>query len=239
MNTKEALKILVGSITVYGAVVACSAASGGGQPIGSALADINAGGTRLKANYYAGSDGSQQFLATFHDTMRNEDCAFSTASDGSIRCLPTQGPPASPSNYAVYYADAACTQPILALGNCSGNTAPRYVQVGGLFGAGKNGPAYYTVGSKTTLTAAYQLSYTGGPGVMGPGACNNNPVATCTALAAMTVDAGAGDDAGAPSFGPPPFMQPTWPSVESGSTIYALVEAPPSDFVEATQKTTM
>ena len=243
MKTKDALKILVGSFTVYGAVVACSAASGGGQPIASAMADINTGGTRLKANYLAGSDGSQQFLSTFHDSKRNEDCAFSKASDGSIRCLPTMGPPATPSVYSVYFTDAACTQPVMALSNCSGNTAPAYVQVGGnLFPGGKTGPAYYTVGSTTTVTTAYLLEYSGGPGAPGsPGSnsCGNPSGAltpTCVPVPTMVADAGAGDDAGLGGFGM--VSQPTWSSIEAGATIYSLVAVPLSDFVEATQKTT-
>ncbi|MGH7269839.1 MAG: hypothetical protein ACREJ3_05355 [Polyangiaceae bacterium] len=244
MNTKETLKILAGSFTVYGAVVACSAAGGAGKPIASALADINAGGSRLKANYYAGSDGSQQFLSTFHDAMRNEDCAFSTASDGTIRCLPAAptGPGASPSMYSVYYTDAACTQPVIALNNCSGNTAPAYVQVGGApFGASKNGPSYYKVGSQTTVAMAYQLSYSGpGPAVMGSNTCSSplSLAPTCTAVPTVLADGGAGDDAGGvpPLFPSPP--QVTWPGIESTSTIYSLVEVPPSDFVKATQKTT-
>src|SRR5258708_29782926 len=104
MRTKEALKVLVGSITVYAAMAACSSASS--PPVPSALADVNAGGTRLKANYYAGSDGSQQFLSTFHDAQRNEDCAFAIAADGTTRCLPTAAPGPSPtgSTYGTYYA---------------------------------------------------------------------------------------------------------------------------------------
>jgi hypothetical protein len=241
MNSKDALKILVGSFTVYGAVVACSAA-GGGQPIASAMADINSGGSRLKANYYAGSDGSQQFLATFHDTMRNEDCAFSTASDGTIRCLPIAGGAsgATVSEYSVYYADAACTQPVVAVSDCTGNTTPTYVSVGGApFGGGKNTPALYKVGSKVSVAAGYQLSYQGGPGVMGPNACGVLGLAmTCIAVPATASDAGALNDAGTMPPAPPVYVN-TWSSVESTSTIYSLVVAPPSDFVEATQKTAM
>ena len=244
MNAKEALKVLVGSITVYGAMVACSSANNPGQPVAAAMADINAGGSRLKANYYEGSDGSQQFLSTFHDAQRSEDCAFATASDGTIRCLPVANvrPGASPSVYGVYYGDAACTMPIVAVSTCAGNTAPKYVSVGGVPGGAK-GSAIYEVGATASIGTAYQLTY-GGPSLgPSPNACNS-PFAglmpTCTPVPSMDVDAGAGNDAGAsapPGFPPP--QQPTWSNIESSSTIYALVAVPPSDFVQATTKTTM
>jgi hypothetical protein len=63
-------------------------------------------GSRLKAKYYVGADGSKQFAFIWRDTERNEDCSFQRAEDGSLRCLPPAG--AAPS----YFADAACTQPV-------------------------------------------------------------------------------------------------------------------------------
>jgi hypothetical protein len=243
MNAKEALKVLVGSIAVYGAMVACSSASNPGQPVAAAMADINAGGSRLKANYYEGSDGSQQFLSTFHDAQRGEDCAFATASDGTIRCLPvTNAPPgASPPVYSVYYGDAACTMPIVAVSTCTGNTTPKYVSVGG-FPGGAKGSAVYKVGATASIGAAYQLTYGGPLPGLSPNACNGFAafMPTCTPVPSMDVDAGTGNDAGAsapPAFPPP--QAATWSNIESSSTIYTLVEVPPSDFVQATTKTTM
>jgi len=245
MSAKEVLKVLAGSITVYGVMAACSSASR--PPVSSALADVNAGGTRLKANYYAGTDGSQQFLGTFHDTQRSEDCSFTTASDGTIRCLPTQGSSPSPvmtSTYTVYYSDAACTTPIVAVSTCGGNVKPKYISVGGPFpgSTSTNGPALYSLGSATSVGTAYQLSY---QSKMSPNACNSpfgSLTQTCTAVPSMTADAGMGmsDDAGValPPF-PGPAPAPTWPSIEASSIVYALVEVPPSDFVQAATKTTM
>ena len=232
MSTKEALKVLVGSITVYGVMAACSSASH--PPVTAALADVNMGGSRLKANYYAGSDGSQQFLSTFHDTQRNEDCSFGLASDGTTRCLPSPSAPTGPmqSMYSVYYSDAACTTPIVAVSTCSGNTAPKYVSVGGLPG-GKTAPSVYALGSVTTVGTAYQFTYTQSAGTANACASPFSSLTpTCLAIPAMSVDAGMSDDAG----GGPPLVPPlagtlTWSSVEASSMIYSLVEAPPSDFV--------
>jgi hypothetical protein len=64
-------------------------------------------GTRLKANFYVGADGSRQF-AYFTDTARNnEQCTFAVAADNALRCMPL--PEASA---AIYFADVNCTQPL-------------------------------------------------------------------------------------------------------------------------------
>jgi hypothetical protein len=68
-------------------------------------ADAATSGTRLKARYYVGADGSKQFIG-WRDTMRNEDCSFATAEAGMVRCLPAVGA------YATFYADAGCSQPL-------------------------------------------------------------------------------------------------------------------------------
>lgn len=78
------------------------------DPIPNADADLTQSGTRLKAVYYAGSDGSQIAAGYFHDSMRNEDCSFALAADGMTRCLPIMI-----ANATVDYADSACTQPLL------------------------------------------------------------------------------------------------------------------------------
>jgi hypothetical protein len=131
-----------GSIGVYLVVAACSAArtgsitssvDGGGHgdgsssggdgpslldaltdPVPPASADSNQSGSRRKVKYYAGDDGSKAF-AGFYDSQRKEDCSFALAGDGKTRCLPS--PTATLSGY---YADAHCTQPLLAINsNCA------------------------------------------------------------------------------------------------------------------------
>jgi hypothetical protein len=74
------------------------------DPVPTASADSTQSGTRLKASYYVGSDGSKTF-STMHDNQLNVDCSFATASDGTIRCLPTGG-----ASVGSYYADSGCSQ---------------------------------------------------------------------------------------------------------------------------------
>lgn len=91
-----------------------SGGSGSGSPVPDANADETQSGSRLKAAYYVGSDGSKQF-AHWVDTARNgESCAFAPASDGSTRCLP------SSLQYTFYFSNAGCTLPLLILqSDCS------------------------------------------------------------------------------------------------------------------------
>jgi hypothetical protein len=92
------------------------------DPVPNAMADVVQSGTRLKAHYYAGEDGSKQFTMTFLDTQRNEDCSFQIGGDGVVRCLPSGG------TVLYYYADSACTQ--LLAGVPIGCTAPKYATTG-------------------------------------------------------------------------------------------------------------
>ncbi len=90
------------------ASVASGASSGdsSGPTTGGAQGLGYENGSRLRARVYVGADGSRQFVG-WRDTERQENCAFSTASDGKVRCLP------QPVNQAAsYFADASCTQPL-------------------------------------------------------------------------------------------------------------------------------
>jgi hypothetical protein len=78
-------------------------------------------GSRLKAQYFVGADGSKAY-AGMYDAQTEKECAFVTAADGAYRCLPS-GPGVIAST--AYYADATCTRPILSFPKvCSG---PPYV----------------------------------------------------------------------------------------------------------------
>lgn len=77
------------------------------NPVPPASADPYQSGTRLKANYLSGPDGSRQFVG-WHDSLTGVDCEYGTASDGMMRCLPTGGQLAG-------YADAACTQAVASV----------------------------------------------------------------------------------------------------------------------------
>ena len=134
MNARETLKLVVGSIAVYAIMAACSARRGGQDfatgdggsgsggsggsgsgssgglgdaltdPVGAANADPNQSGSRLKAKYHAGSDGTKSFIG-WHDSQRNEDCGFTIAGDGTPRCLP------SGAFSGGFFSDSGCTQP--------------------------------------------------------------------------------------------------------------------------------
>lgn len=57
------------------------------DPVPDAKADPNTSGSRLRARYWVGDDGSRQFIG-MRDTQLDEDCFFYPASDGVTRCLP-------------------------------------------------------------------------------------------------------------------------------------------------------
>lgn len=72
------------------------------DPVDEADAAPATSGTRLRARYYTGEDGSKQFVG-WRDNTRNEDCSFLKSEDGQLRCLPAAA-------FASYYLDASCTQ---------------------------------------------------------------------------------------------------------------------------------
>jgi hypothetical protein len=103
------------------------------DPVPDAAADTNESGTRLRARYWTGSDGSRQFIG-WRDTGRNEDCAVGTASDGQLRCLPTlstgcSGTVATGMWAGYVYSDASCTIPAVAVNAESASTV-QYVTSG-------------------------------------------------------------------------------------------------------------
>jgi hypothetical protein len=68
----------------------------------------SASGTRLKQRIRKTADGAETFLG-WRDTQINQDCAFKTASDGELRCLPT-----NVAARGAFYIDSGCTQPAVA-----------------------------------------------------------------------------------------------------------------------------
>ena len=96
------------------------------DPVPDAAADpVN--GTRLKARYYAGADGSREPVASYgwYDSERRENCGFTKAPDGLIRCMPMVGAYA----YGTYYSDATCVAEIAVAAGTCGAEAPRYANV--------------------------------------------------------------------------------------------------------------
>jgi hypothetical protein len=240
MNTKEAIKLVGGSITIYVIMAACSATSGplgsssgdGGQgdgtassggssasggggildaltdPVPEANADPDQSGTRLKAKFYGGTDGSKEFIG-WHDSQRNEDCSVYPALDGTTRCMPT-------AVTASYYADSNCTQPIalVTVPACGAATAPGYVRATGVPSTPPIGGGHvFPVGSPASLPAS---AYTvGGTYAADAGACGPVFMYSCIAVAAAA-----------------------WTSVTSTSTGYTVgAELPPSTFVQMTIQT--
>lgn len=70
-----------------------------------ATAIVAVGGTRLKARFAQGPLGARSFVG-WYDTLLETVCAFATAADGELRCLPeADSLPTPPTDFA----DAACT----------------------------------------------------------------------------------------------------------------------------------
>lgn len=90
----------------------------GGSDHGQGSANSAVSGTRLKARVLVASDGAALFLG-WRDTERNEDCGFSMAVDGKMRCMP-EGAPAT-----LNYSDTGCRTPIVAA--AKGCAPPTYV----------------------------------------------------------------------------------------------------------------
>jgi hypothetical protein len=129
---RNTVRVLGAGFACYVIVAACASAQDqtskrdGGlvdlvrDAMGPKKVEASESGTRLKAKRYVGADGSKQFVNWF-DSARNEDCYFSSASDGKTRCLPTGA-------YALsYFSDATCTTRLAYQG--VGCAAPKYAIV--------------------------------------------------------------------------------------------------------------
>lgn len=74
-------------------------------PAGLDGSSLYKSGSRIKARYIEGADGSRQFVG-WRDTLRNEDCGYYSI-QGVMRCLPA----IATTNY--FFKDAQCTMPIV------------------------------------------------------------------------------------------------------------------------------
>ncbi len=87
------------------------------DPVSTANADPQSG-TRLKATFRTGDDGSKEYVpGVWFDSMRNESCSFTTGADGKVRCLPAGAA-------GGVYSDSACTNQVVAVP--TGCTSPGY-----------------------------------------------------------------------------------------------------------------
>lgn len=97
---------------------------GGGDTITGTNPETAGGdesGTRLRARMIVGADGSKELIG-WYDKQREEECAFKSADEGKLRCVPTAHP-------VFDFADPECTKPLVTLPpqlDCNGNP-PKYV----------------------------------------------------------------------------------------------------------------
>lgn len=80
-----------------------------------------ASGSRLIARSIGSPGSAARKLVAFHDRELAVDCAFGYASDGSLRCIPTE---ALSERSDLVFADEACSEPAYALGarqGCAGD----------------------------------------------------------------------------------------------------------------------
>jgi hypothetical protein len=201
MRADEVTRLLAGSIAVYLIMAACSgsgpragaphdAGSASGSdataygddegvldaltdPVTEARADPYQSGTRLKASYWAGTDGSKQFTG-WHDSQRNEDCSFTTAADGSTRCTPNA------AFSSTYFADANCTQPVYVVGSTC-ESLPPYVTsatIDSKFPTPGFNAHIFPLASAATVSTGYGLT------IISDGGCNGPFHYTCMPVAA-------------------------------------------------------
>lgn len=124
---REIVRTCLAGVTLHLTLVAaCTSGAGGGskvvgksessghvepraavarEPLTIAEARADSG-QRLKVLYYVAADGARQF-ATFHDTELEQDCAFATASDGVVRCLPRF------ASSSPFFLDKACSERVI------------------------------------------------------------------------------------------------------------------------------
>lgn len=120
------------------------------NPVPTAAAEPLSG-TRLKAKFHVGDDGAKEYLAGFwYDSERKEECSFTTAGDGAVRCLP----PGQPFGY---FSDSTCKTAVAAVSSTC--AAPAYAaKATPSTCGGAAGIQIYTIGAAVTLTALYGQS---------------------------------------------------------------------------------
>jgi hypothetical protein len=80
----------------------------GAPPIGDSLLPSFGKGTRLQVEELRSGDMPPVFV-TFHDSEHDLDCAFDTAADGVLRCLPRYNPTLPQVSHELFL-DADCTE---------------------------------------------------------------------------------------------------------------------------------
>lgn len=142
-----------------GGVTVHNGGAGGGDGIGGSITDPvppanaePAAGSRLKPKFRKGEDGAKEYLAgIWWDSQRQEDCSFTLAGDGKMRCLPAG------SDFR-YFVDAQCQTPMVMMqGACS---APKYGISATEAACGLDAPTthVYAIGGPTSPAMIYGKS---------------------------------------------------------------------------------
>lgn len=124
-------------------------ASGGSEDV--TVTEGALSGTRLKATWINGSDGSKQFLS-WYDSSMMIDCTFNKLATGKAYCLP-------PSGLQLMFTDPQCTKPIWSYPTAI-TCLPKYVTALAYDSCSAATSAHvYPVGAPMTgLTSVYMLS---------------------------------------------------------------------------------
>jgi hypothetical protein len=127
-----------------------------------ALTCIGKSGTRLRQVVRQDDDGAS-VVVRLVDTHFNDDCAFTAAFDGSLRCLPTapifRDADATFADAGIFYKSSDCTGPLVAEVHSSG-TPPTYAAVNSLAAGGCTSVThYYQLGADVTLASGALLYF--------------------------------------------------------------------------------
>lgn len=121
---RGAAHMFAGMVALYTLVAACSAGAGGDGSFAqladamiSPVADAKAGGvvsgSRLKATFIVGSDGSKRIDPdVFWDAELGETCQFTELADGESYCVPRHAEAHMSDEATKLYADASCSKEI-------------------------------------------------------------------------------------------------------------------------------
>jgi len=177
MKPFDVLKLTLGSVLVYGLSAACSGAdtpqSFAGSGGGGASPDTSTGsagsspevrdGSRLRARYFVGADGSRAPTGAWFDSQLGAECAFGVALY-ELLCVPTDV-----AGGTLQFADAGCTKPLVTPSSppftCDASGAPHGAAAFFLVG-GSGAPAcepsrLFRAGAAVAPTRVWQLASTG------------------------------------------------------------------------------
>lgn len=123
-------------------------------PVPVTEAKANESGSRLKARWYAGADGSRQFV-NWYDTELGTECYFQDIGDGVLRCLPSV-------TASVHYTDSACSRLLFSDITSPCGETPMTIGAVPVKIGGACAPQYkyYRPSAKTVPTQVFALSGT-------------------------------------------------------------------------------